>query len=95
MVDIQFDIKLTGDSPESGALLDPLEIRQLLESTQHHIAEHIHKRLDGEVCDVHGQEPRVIVTGAYDLDSEQLDVQYNIEACCNLMIMKSAALLGR
>lgn len=95
MVDIQFDIKLTGDSPESGALLDPLEIRQLLESTQHHIAEHIHRRLDGQTCDIHDQEPRVIVTGTYDLDSEQLDVQYNIEACCNLMIMKSAALLGR
>lgn len=95
MVDIQFDMTLTGDSPESGALLDPLEIRQLLESTQHHIAQHIHNRLDDATCDVHGEAPRVIVTGAYDLDSEQLDVQYNIEACCNLMIMKSAALLGR
>lgn len=95
MVDVQFEMTLTGDSPESGALLDPLEIRQLLESTQHHIATHIHARLDGHTCDIHGQEPRVIVTGAYDLDTEQLDVQYNIEACCNLMIMKSAALLGR
>lgn len=95
MVDIQFDIRLTGDSPESGALLDPLEIRQLLESTQHHIAQHIHNRLDGQICEEHGQAPRVIVTGTYDLDGEQLDVQYNIEACCNLMIMRSAALLGR
>ena len=95
MTDVEFDIVLTGDAPESGALLDPLEIKQLLASTQHHIAEHIHKRLDGQTCDIHGQEARVIVTGSYDLDSEQLDVQYNIEACCNLMIMKSAALLGR
>ncbi len=95
MVDIQFDITTTGESPESGALLDPLETRQLLESTQHHIATHIHNRLDGHVCDVHGEPPRVIVTGTYDLDSEQLDVQYNVEACCNLMVMKSAALLGR
>jgi hypothetical protein len=95
MVDIQFDIALTGESPESGALLDPLEIRQLLDSTQHHIAQHIHNRLDGQTCEVHGEPPKVIVTGAYDLDTEQLDVQYNIEACCNLMIMRSAALLGR
>jgi hypothetical protein len=95
MVDVQFDITLTGDSPEAGALLDPLEIRMLLESTQHHIAQHVQNRLDGQTCDVHGEAPRVIVTGAYDLDTEQMDVQYNIEACCNLMIMKSAALLGR
>lgn len=95
MVDVQFDINLTGDSPDSGALLDPLEIRQLLDTTQHHVAQHIRSRLDGQTCDIHGQEPRVIVTGAYDLDAEQLDVQYNIEACCNLMVMRSAALLGR
>lgn len=95
MVDVQFDMKLTGDSPESGALLDPLEIRQLLESTQHHIAQHIQNRLGGQVCEEHGEAPRVIVTGSYDLDGEQLDVQYNIEACCNLMIMRAAALLGR
>lgn len=95
MVDIQFDITTAGDSPESGALLDPLEVRQLLESTQHHIAQHIRNRLEDQTCDIHGQPPRVIVTGVYDFESEQLDVQYNIEACCNLMVMKAAALLGR
>lgn len=95
MVDITFNLAVTGETPADGAWLDPLEIDMLLESTRRQIETHIHSRLDGVVCDVHGEGPRVVVSGGYDLATEQLDVSYDVQACCNLMIMKSAALLAR
>ncbi|MBW7877736.1 MAG: hypothetical protein H3C32_00365 [Anaerolineae bacterium] len=95
MVDILFELAVTGESSDNGAWLDPLEIDLLLESTRRQIETHIHNRLDGIACDIHGETPRVIVRGGYDLATEELNVGYDVQACCNLMIMKSAALLGR
>lgn len=95
MVDIIFELAVTGETPDDGAWLDSLEIDLLLESTRRQIETHIHNRLDGVVCDIHGEAPRVIVSGGYNAAAEQLDVSYDVQACCNLMTMKSAALLGR
>jgi hypothetical protein len=94
MAEIEFHIQIEGvESDEQ--LLDPDEIDMLLDSTRAQIREHIQKRLGGFACEEHGQPPKVIVSGTYSLETEQLEYSYRIEACCNRMTMQTAALLSR
>lgn len=94
MLDIEINITIEGDDTET-PLLDTYEVDMLLDTTRAQIRQHIQQRLGGYVCEEHDQAPRIVVTGTYSLDTEQLDYTYNIEACCNLMTMRTAALLAR
>ncbi len=94
MINIEFQIEVVGGAQDN-PLLDDYEIGFLLETTQHHIAQHVQNRLGAHFCDVHGQPSRVVVSGQYDLETEQLEVQYSVDACCNRMVMQSVALLSR
>jgi hypothetical protein len=94
MVNIEFQVKVVGGAQDN-PLLDEYEIGFLLETTKHHITQHVQSRLAEYHCEEHGQPPCVVVSGQYDLETEQLDVQYSVEACCNRMVMQSVALLSR
>lgn len=94
MIDIEFDLTTIGGASDD-PFLDGEEVGFLLESTKHHITQHVQNRLGQYRCPTHGQPARVVVRGQYDLETEQLEVEYGIDACCNAMVMQSAALLGR
>lgn len=94
MLDIEINLRIEGDDNDA-PLLDPYEVELLLDTTRAQTRQHIQRRLGDAVCDEHGEAPRVIVSGTYRLDTEQLDLSYSIEACCNLMTMRAAALLGK
>jgi hypothetical protein len=93
-VEVQFDIHVVGQGHED-ALLDEFEVQMLLENTMAHLEQHVQDRLAGQICEEHGQAPKVLISGTYSLEDEQLDVSYNVEACCNPMIMRSIGLLTR
>ena len=94
MVNIEFQIEVVGGAQDN-PLLDEYEVGFLLETTKHHITQHVQNRLSAHLCDVHGQPPRVVVSGQYDLETEQLEVDYSVDACCSRMVMQSVALLSR
>lgn len=95
MIQVEFNIQVVDESQHETPLLDETEVRLLLESTQAHLNRHIQKRLADFVCDEHGETPRVVVNGTYSLDTEQMEISYNVDACCNTMVMRTAALLSR
>lgn len=99
MIEIDFDLQISDDAGGGGTLadtwLDPLEVELLLETTKTQTRDHIQRRLAGLRCEAHDQAPRLLVTGRYSSESEQLELSYHIEACCNLMTMRTAALLAR
>ncbi|MBC8100666.1 MAG: hypothetical protein H7Y11_14595 [Armatimonadetes bacterium] len=95
-MEIEFRIALTEqDAADADPLLDEVEVALLLDSTRAQFRQHIQQRLGALTCDAHQQAPKVIVEGTYSLATEQLDVSYSIEACCNTMTMRAAALLSR
>jgi hypothetical protein len=94
MVEIEFQLDIEGDTgPDS--LFDAQEVEELLDSTRAQIRQHILKRLGTLEYDEHNQPVKVLVIGTYDTDTEQIEFSYNIDACCNLMTMRAAALLSR
>ncbi|HEX2619038.1 MAG TPA: hypothetical protein VHL11_02795 [Phototrophicaceae bacterium] len=93
MIDIEFDIEAEGESPDP--LLCEREIEALLDNTRAQVRQHIQKRVGDLVCDEHGQSPKILVSGTYDLETEQIELSYNVDACCNRMTMQAATLLSR
>ncbi|MCU0498413.1 MAG: hypothetical protein MUF87_13760 [Anaerolineae bacterium] len=93
MTEITFNITVDGENDDP--LFDATAVDDMIDSTRTQIRQHILKRVGDLKCDQHAQAARVIVSGTYSLESEQLEIQYGIEACCNAMIMKTAALLGK
>jgi hypothetical protein len=94
MLTLEFDLKTVGGA-EDAPSFDPYEIDYLLQSTRHQIEQHVRARLGDYVCPSHGQAPLVRVSGQYDVESEQLDVQYAVEMCCSLATAQAVALLSR
>ncbi len=94
MVEIEFQFDIQGDT-SADSLFDPHEIEELLDTTRTQIRHHILKRLSDLEADEHDQPVKVLVVGHYDADTEQIEYSYNIDACCNLMTMRAAALLSR
>lgn len=93
MTEILFNITVDGENDDP--LFDPEAIESLIDHTRAQIRQHILKRVGDLMCDQHGQQAKVIVRGVYSLESEQLEIQYGIEACCNAMTVKTAALLSK
>jgi hypothetical protein len=94
MVEIDFQLDVQGQTGANG-LFEPQEIDELLDSTRSQIRQHILQRLSTLEYDEHNQPVKVLVIGTYDADTEQIEFTYNIDACCNLMTMRAAALLSR
>jgi hypothetical protein len=67
----------------------------LIESTKAQIRQHVEDHLSSMFCEEHNQPPKVIVSGSYSRDTEQLEIQYNLETCCKMMLVRSVAALSR
>lgn len=93
MTEIEFQI--IAENSTDDPLLDADELDLLLDSTRAQIRQHIQQRVGAYVCEEHGRAAKIIVRGTYAPDTEQLDISYNVEACCNLMTMRVATMLSR
>lgn len=95
MIEVTFDIHLEGGMDQEDMILDDYELSMMLEHTKGQMNTHIQRALGELHCDVHGKSPEVTVVGKYSLETEQLDVSYNIDTCCKPFLLKSIAALNR
>ena len=93
MVDIHFEFHSTGQA-ERNAFLDEHEVALMFENTRAQIARHVEDKLADLRCEEHGESPRVTVTGEYSFETEQLDIQYHIDGCCNLLVIQAIQALN-
>jgi hypothetical protein len=94
MIELEFNITLQDEAGED-ALLDEYETEALVESTKAQIRQHVENRLGNLFCEEHAKLARVIVTGSYSRDTEQLEIEYHLDTCCKLMMVRSVAALSR
>ncbi len=86
MLEIQYDFDIDGALRED-PFLDRYQIALMFEQTRQSIESSLQRKLAGVVCEEHGAAPRVLISGRYDAESEQLDVQYHIDTCCKLFMV--------
>jgi hypothetical protein len=94
MINVVFDIRIT-DNEDENAWLDPYERDMMLEHTRSQINTHIQRALGELMCDTHHQPPQVTITGTYNNDTEELDVNYDIQTCCQLFLMQCVVTLNK
>jgi hypothetical protein len=93
MVEVIFDFDTEGTAGEE-SFLDPYEINMLFENTKRDLGGSIQRKLEGVVCAEHGKAPRVMLSGRYNQDTENMDINYHVDTCCQMFLVRVVKLLN-
>lgn len=94
MIDIEFDFHIAGENGADEPYLDEYELQTMFDHTRQQINQQVQTKLANVRCPDHDQPPRVKITGVYSAETEQLDIQYHIDTCCNLLLLKAVQALN-
>lgn len=92
MINVVFNVQMI-ESDEGW--LDSYEREVMIEQTKNQLEKHIQTALKDLICDTHQQTPQVTINGEYDVATEELNVKYDIQTCCQLFLMQCVARLNR
>lgn len=91
---IQFELRTEGaELPD--AFLDAAELEQMFAGTRRSISAGLRRKLRDVVCGEHGEAPGITVSGVYDHESEQMDLQYHIDTCCQFFLLRVLRVLNQ
>ncbi|MCY4070449.1 MAG: hypothetical protein OXG60_04065 [Chloroflexi bacterium] len=91
---IQFDLRTEGDElPE--AFLDETELEQMFESTRRSIGAGLRRKFRDVLCAEHEQAPSFLISGVYDKEIEEMDIQYHVDTCCRYFLLRVMQILNQ
>ena len=91
---IQFDLRSEGEAlPE--AFLDETELEQMFESTRRSIGAGLRRKFRDVVCAEHEQAPSFLISGVYDKNMEEMDIQYHVDTCCRYFLLRVMQILNQ
>jgi len=93
MAKIQYDFDIEGvlqDDP----FLDRYQIALMFEQTKQSIERSLRRKLTGITCDEHHSKPVITITGRYNSEHEELDIQYHLDTCCQLFMVQVIKILN-
>ena len=93
-LDIKFDLRIEGEAL-ADPFLDSLELEQLFDSTRRSIGGDLRRKFADIVCDAHEQAPRFKISGVYDNEAEEMDIQYHVDTCCQAFLLRVMQILNR
>jgi hypothetical protein len=95
MIDVSVKFEVDGLVVTPEDLQDEqYELAETLEYTAEHLRQHVHHQLDAMRCPEHGGQPRVMVTGIYTGDTEQMELSYHVDTCCQQLLMRAVQALN-
>ena len=93
MLQINYDFETLGEENKD-AWLDPYELTMLFEETRQTIDADLQRKLAEIRCDEHDEAPRITITARYDHEQEEMDLQYHIDTCCKLFLVRVIKVLN-
>ncbi len=84
---IGFDFQTEGEE-RADAFLDDYELRLMFDSTRQSLGDGLKRNFRNVVCGEHGEAPRFTVTGIYDREKEEMDIQYHVDTCCQYFLLR-------
>jgi hypothetical protein len=94
MIKVEFDISVDKEIAQDSPLFDESETAMMLRHTQAQIEKHVQQSLGELRCEEHGEQAKVLISGGYSLETEQLDVSYHVDTCCKAFLLKAVAALN-
>lgn len=87
MLEIEFKFETAGDVSDD-PFLDPYEVQLMFGQTQRSMETGIRRKLEGVVCSEHGKAPHITITATYDNATEDMDLNYHIDTCCQMFLVR-------
>ncbi len=84
---IEFDLRTQGEE-RPDAFLDSYELELMFDSTRRSIGAGLERKFRDVVCGEHGEPPKFVVTGVYDKENEEMDIQYHVDTCCQFFLLR-------
>ncbi len=84
---IESDFDIDG-ALQADPFLDRYELSMLFEQTRRSMAAALQRQLADAVCEEHDKEPVITITGRYDTEREELDIQYHLDTCCKPFMLR-------
>lgn len=91
---LDFDFEVTG-TLQDDAYLSEEDIQLMFDRTREDLGSGIRRKLGGISCVEHGLPAHVLVRGIYDRESEQMEVNYSVEPCCQAFMLRVVQVLHR
>ena len=92
--EIQFDLRAEGDKlPDP--FLDALELELMFENTRQSIGAGLRRKFRDVLCAEHDEAPSFKITGVYDNEREEMGIQYHVDTCCQLFLLRVMQILNQ
>lgn len=69
-------------------------LAEMMEHTSAQIRRQVERQIGEMQCEEHGGHPRVTVTGMYATDTEQMELSYHVDACCQMLLLRTVQALN-
>ncbi len=93
MIDITIQFEVDDRPVEVDEITDEY-LAEVLEHTGEQIRRHVAKQLGDMRCKKHGNPPQVTVTGVYTSDTDQMELDYHVDSCCEQVVLQAVQALA-
>ncbi len=91
---IEFDLRTEGDALPD-AFLDSSELELIFDGTRRSIGVALERKFRYIVCGEHEQAPRFTISGIYDNEKEEMDIEYHVDTCCQYFLLRVMQILNQ
>lgn len=93
-LEIAFDLRAEGEAL-ADPFLDRYEQEQMFDSARRSIGAGLRRKFAGIVCGEHAQAPKFKISGVYNNASEEMDLQYHVDTCCQAFLLRVMQILNQ
>lgn len=91
---IDFDLRVEGEELPD-AFLDPYELELMFDNTRRSLGAALERKFGEVVCAEHAQAPSFTISGVYDNEREEMDIQYHLDTCCQYFLLRVMQILNQ
>ena len=93
-MDIEFDLRTEGEALPD-AFLSRYELDMMFDNTRTSIRNGLTRKLTNVVCNEHQAAPKFKITGVYNNETEEMDIQYHVDTCCKMFLVRVMRIINQ
>ncbi len=93
-LNIKFDLRLQGEELPD-AFLDSYELELMFDNTRRSLGAALQRKFSDVVCAEHAQAPSFTISGVYNNESEDMEIHYHVDTCCQYFLLRVMQILNQ
>jgi len=91
---INFDLRAQGEELPD-AFLDAYELELMFDHTRRSLGAALERKFSDLVCAEHAQAPSFTISGVYNNESEEMNIRYHVDTCCQYFLLRVMQVLNQ